>query len=92
MKTKPYRHLNNCLRKYRKARGLNQQAVAAILGINSTSMISRWEMGVCLPDPLNAFKLAIIYRTMVDALFIDLIRDLRVEILKKEEMVLGIKN
>jgi len=88
MMTKQRRNLNNCLRKYRKARGLKQQDVAEILGIKSASMISRWEMGVCLPDTLNVFKLAIIYRTMVDALFIDQLRELREHILEREELVL----
>jgi transcriptional regulator with XRE-family HTH domain len=86
--TKQRRNFNNCLRKYRKARGLNQQDVAEILGIKSTSMISRWEMGVCLPDLLNAFKLSIVYRTMTDALFIDQLRELREHILEREELVL----
>ena len=89
MITKQREKYNNCLRKYRKARGLNQQDVAEILGIKSTSMISRWEMGVCLPDLLNAFKLAVVYRTMVDALFIDQLRDLREHILEREELVLN---
>lgn len=92
MKRTPARHTNNCLRKYRKARGLRQIEVARILGINSTSMISRWEMGVCLPDTLNVFKLAIVYRTMADALFIDQIRELREDIMRKDELVLGNKH
>jgi transcriptional regulator with XRE-family HTH domain len=84
--------LNNCLRKYRKARGLKQAEVAAILGLKSTSMISRWEKGVCLPDTANALKLAVLYRIMVDALFIDHVREFRYELYKREEMILSKSN
>jgi transcriptional regulator with XRE-family HTH domain len=84
--------LNNCLRKYRKGRGLKQAEVAAILGLKSTSMISRWEKGVCLPDTVNALKLAILYRTMVDGLFIDHVRQLRYDLYKREAMILTKSN
>lgn len=87
MKTIHHKNLNN-LRKYRRLRGLRQSDVAEILGIRSTGMISRWEKGVCFPDSLNMLKMAIIYRTMVDALFIDLVRMLREKLLSKEEEVL----
>ena len=80
--------MNNCLRKYRKARGLKQAEVAAILGLKSTSMISRWEKGVCVPDTINALKLAVLYRIMVDALFIDHVRQLRIDLYKQEAMIL----
>jgi transcriptional regulator with XRE-family HTH domain len=80
-----YKNIPNCLRKYRKERGLKQKEVAEILGLKSTSMISRWEKGICLPETLNLFKLAIIYRTMVDALFIDLIKSLKDELHKREK-------
>lgn len=88
MKTN-YKLVPNCLRRYRRARGLKQKEVARILGLKSTSMISRWEKGVCLPRPLTMFKLAILYRTMVDALFIDLRRTLINELRKREDKVLG---
>lgn len=92
MKTIQHRNLNNCLRKYRRLRGLRQSDVAEILGLRSTSMISRWEKGVCLPDSINVLKLAIIYRTMVDALFIELVRFLREDLLSKEEEALKTMN
>jgi DNA-binding XRE family transcriptional regulator len=87
MKANQCNNLNN-LRKYRRLRGLRQSDVADILGIKSTSMISRWEKGTCLPDSLNMLKMSIIYRTMVDALFIDLVIVLRERLLSKEEEVL----
>jgi len=87
MKNVSYSQIPNCLRKYRKARGLKQSDVAKILRIKSTSLISRWENGGCLPNTLNIFKLSILYRTLIVALFIDLYRTLKEEILKREKEV-----
>lgn len=81
----------NCLRRYRRARGLKQKEVAEILGLRSASMVSRWEKGVCMPNTANLFKLAVLYRTMADALFIDLVRELRDDLLRREESVLALK-
>ena len=88
MKNINYKSIPNCLRKYRKARGLNQRKVAKIMGLKSSSIISRWEKGICLPSSFNIFKLAVVYRTMVDALFIDQLRELKDSLYKKEEKVL----
>jgi len=82
------KRIPNLLRRYRKARGLNQKQAAEILGIGSTTMISRWERGMCLPTALNVFKLAALYRTMADALFPNLTTILRRELLKREEGLL----
>jgi len=78
----------NCLKKYRKVRGFQQKDVARVLGVKSSSMISRWEKGICLPNTKNLFKLAVLYRTMADSLFIDLIREMRSEIQRRERRVL----
>lgn len=83
-----YRNYQNCLWKYRKARGLKQREVAKILELRSTGMISRWENGVCLPETENLIDLAQLYRTSMDALVIDLVRESRVYILHREEDVL----
>jgi transcriptional regulator with XRE-family HTH domain len=88
MKRGNLKSIPNCLRKYRKIRGLKQRQVAAILGLQNTSMISRWEKGVSMPNCWNVFKLAVLYRTMADALFIDLLRVLREELYQKEEKIL----
>ena len=82
------KNIPNCLKRYRKARRLQQKDVAKILGLKSASMISRWEKGLCLPNTRNLFKLAILYRTMSDALFIDVIKQMRNEIQKREQRVL----
>jgi transcriptional regulator with XRE-family HTH domain len=65
------KRINNYLRFCRKARGLSQTQVAFILGLGSTSMISRWEAGVSLPDTLNSLRMAVIYNTTVDFLYED---------------------
>ena len=85
MRNITYKKIPNCLRKYRKARGLKQKEVAEILGLKSASLISRWEKGVSLPSPINLFRLAALYRILVDALFIDLLRFLKQELIKKEK-------
>jgi transcriptional regulator with XRE-family HTH domain len=79
----------NCLRRYRKARGLKQKEVAQILGLKSASMISRWEKGRCLPNTMNLFRLASLYRTMTDALFTELLKALRDDLREKEEKFLS---
>jgi len=79
MKNKNRKSIPNNLRKYRKTKGLRQKDVARVLGLKSASIISRWENGLCLPRPVNMFKLAVLYRTMADALFIDLRRLLQEE-------------
>lgn len=78
----------NRLRKYRKARGLTQRDAARILGFTDASCISRWERGVSLPSPTNLFRLAALYRVMVDGLYIDMLRILREEIRRRESTAL----
>lgn len=85
--TKP-KKIPNSLKRYRKARGLKQKDVAKILELKNTSMISRWEKGIFLPNTINIFKLAIVYRTMTDALFPDLLKALKSDIQKREDKVL----
>jgi transcriptional regulator with XRE-family HTH domain len=82
----------NRLKRYRKVRGLSQTDVARILGVRNTSMISRWEKGLALPSTLNLFKLALIYRTMTDALYMDLLVPLRSEVQEREDALAKRKN
>jgi len=82
------RNIPNNLRRFRRGRGMKQKEVARILGVRSASMISRWEKGSTLPSTENAFKLAVIYRTMVDALYIDYIMQLKGDIRKREEALI----
>jgi transcriptional regulator with XRE-family HTH domain len=78
----------NQLRKYRKARGLTQRYAARMLGLRDSSSISKWERGVRLPSAAQLFRLAALYRTLVDALFIDVLRTIRDEIRGLEAEVL----
>lgn len=81
----------NLLRKYRKVRGLTEKDVARLLNLKSPSRISRWEKGACLPSLVNAFRLARLYRVMVDALFTDLADSLKEDIRKQENELPGQK-
>ncbi len=78
----------NSLRKHRRARGLNQKEVSIVLGVKSPSMVSRWEKGVCIPKLRSLFKLAVLYRTMADALYLDLRSSVRKEIRRGERKLL----
>ncbi len=78
----------NQLRKYRKARGLKQCEAARILGLADASSLSKWERGVRLPSTTQLFRLAALYRVLVDALFIDVLRTIRDEIQSLETAVL----
>lgn len=89
MKHIDYHRVHNSLRKYRKARGLTQKEVSLILGVRSEGIVSKWEIGRSLPETVNVLKLAILYRTMADALFADLRRELQKEILRAEEKILN---
>ena len=60
-----------------------------MLGLKSASIVSRWENGACLPTTRNVFKLAVLYRTMVDALYFDLLRSLREQLRESERAVIG---
>ena len=82
-------YIQNSLRKHRRARGLSQKDVAAMLGLKSASIVSRWENGACLPSTRNVFRLAALYRTMVDALYFDLMRSMRRQLRESDAAVTG---
>jgi len=83
-----YPTMANLLRKYRKARGLKQKDVAAILGLRSASRVSRWENGASTPTLYNVFRLAALYRVFAESLFIDHLHALREELKAKETALL----
>ena len=85
MKKVDYKKIPNALRKFRKTNGYTQKQVASFLGVRNSAMVSRWENGSRLPTPVNMFRLAVLYRTMVDALYIDLVRVLRKEMQGKRK-------
>ena len=89
MHKEEYKTTPNCLRKYRLALGLKQKQVAKILGLKTHSRISMWETGDCLPSALNVFRLSALYSVMIEALFIDLVRSIRIEVKAEAEKVLN---
>jgi transcriptional regulator with XRE-family HTH domain len=91
MKGGNLKSIPNCLRRYRKRRGLKQKQVAAILGVKNTGMICRWENGQSFPNIVNIFKLAILYRAMPDAFYLDLRQTLKEQVMGREKVILGIK-
>ncbi len=85
-------HILNRLRKYRMARGLKQWEAARLIGLADHSSLSRWELGVRLPSAMHLFRLAALYRTLVDALYIDLLRAIREEARRREAKTVRLKN
>ena len=62
----------NNLRAHRIKAGLRQLDVARALGLESTDRISRWENGSAVPHILNLFKLARLYGTQPEKLYVEL--------------------
>jgi transcriptional regulator with XRE-family HTH domain len=81
----------NQLRKYRRARGLNQRQAARVLGLADPSSLSFWERGSRLPSVKNMFRLAALYRTLVDALYSDALRMIREDVRRREVKTLRSK-
>lgn len=52
--------------------GYSQREIAYMLGLNSTSVIGRWEQGLATPDLENVMKLSVIYKTLIEELYYDL--------------------
>ena len=92
MTTVKDKYIPNSLRRYRKLSGYDQKDVARILGFKSSGRISRWENGMAVPSILNLIKLSVIYNTLMDALYIDLVRSMRKVITDKKKGHLTIKN
>ena len=70
----------NQLWKHRKIMGLTQVDVAKRLGINNRSMISRWERGVTIPSVENLLKLSVLYKTLANELYCELIREYQLKL------------
>ena len=83
-KWKRHRKYRNHLRRHRRAMGYSQTDIAWMLGINDTDIISRWELGICLPSSKYLFKLESIYHTLAAALYYDLTLQIREELRLKE--------
>lgn len=57
--------------------GLTQLQVAKKLGLKSTNRLSRWEKGESLPNVINLFRLVVLYKTLADQLYYDLLQELK---------------
>lgn len=62
----------NKLKMFRRSTGYSQKKVARMLGLSDTSTLSRWEHGSKVPNMVQVFRLARIYRTWPHELFTEL--------------------
>jgi transcriptional regulator with XRE-family HTH domain len=67
----------NNLKSYRKQAELRQLDVADKLGFKSAERISKWEHGDAIPNIVNLFKLAGLYKTTVEELYGKFIEEIR---------------
>jgi DNA-binding XRE family transcriptional regulator len=77
-------HHRTDLLQYRRRMRFTQRAVADLLNQRSTSSVSQFESGTCLPTLLTALKLAAVYRAPVEFLFRETFLRLRSEIRNRE--------
>lgn len=59
-----------------------------MLGLIDTSPLSRWEKGIALPNLVQIFRLAQIYKTMPSEMYIELWRNISNEMSAKETNLL----
>lgn len=64
--------------------GFQQKDVAEKLGLTDTAMISRWEQGVSMPSGENLLKLSILYKTLVNELYSELIKEYQQELYNQD--------
>lgn len=76
----PGRNIPNRLRKYRRLAGYKQKDVAQILKLRCTNRLSRWEQGRSLPSLSNVLKLSALYKTLVEELYFELLKQNRKEL------------
>lgn len=60
---------SNKLRFHRKQAGLFQKDVAKALGLDCMDRISHWENGIAMPNVINLFRLAAIYKVLPHDLY-----------------------
>jgi len=64
--------------------GLSQVQVANILGVVSSSQVSRWERGERLPTLKHSLQLSVLYKRLVTDLFFDVFDEEREKLIKKQ--------
>ena len=88
MHRNPNRHKNELII-YRRRMGFSQKQIAGVLGLKSTSMLSRYESGRSLPPLLTALRLEVLYRIPVAFLYSEIYRSLKEEIRVLEDQLAG---
>lgn len=76
------RKIPNRLRRYRILAGYKQCEVAQLLGLRCTDRLSRWEKGLSIPSLVNVLKLSTLYKTLVEELYFDTLKEVRKELKK----------
>ena len=69
--------------------GYSLKQVTFLLGLKDTSMLIRWEHGVCRPSFEYLLSLAIIYGKAVDSLYLDHRNGLRLTIKDRHQILFG---
>lgn len=82
---------DNRLMLYRKRMKLSQKEVAAILGLRSPGVLSRYERGTSLPPLERALALEIVYRVPVAFLFPEHYESMRTELRNTESQLQLVK-
>lgn len=62
----------NNLRMFRVQAGLRQKDVAEKLGLKCEDRLSHWEQGIAMPNVVNLFKLAGLYKTSCKQIYPEL--------------------
>lgn len=78
------KHIPNRLRKHRRVKKLDQFEVAYLLNLNGTCQVSRWEQGQAMPSAKNLLKLYVIYGSLIEEMYFDLIQEYKAEIERKK--------
>lgn len=83
------KNIHNNLRQRRKQMGYTATQVAFLLGLNDTTLLSKWERDICRPGFDNLLSLAVIYGTAVDSLYMDHRNELRLKIKERHKALFG---
>jgi len=78
-------------RKHRRLMDYSQDDVAFLLGLNSKTLISRWENGYVIPLGINLLRLAYIYHTLTEEVFREVYKEIKYEIEPREKKLAEMK-
>jgi transcriptional regulator with XRE-family HTH domain len=86
------KHIPNRLKTCRRLMGYSQEDIRRKLRLQSTSMISRWESGQKMPSGENLLKLSVLYKTLVNELYLGLTKEYHAEIYPAEQVFIRQRN